>query len=186
VLFLTVMKRMHADSSDGSEHMRTRHEADIGLGRVGQHAMSSEAESDSAPYEFQPQVCSRRDHHDSAACRHRPRTVNAPPSAPTETSQTTAALCTTYLNLLRSELTVIRSRQEEQLLELVMNGMRVAGLALALEAMSSFVLGAPALAMRAKGPRVLWPQRALDAGYAASWTTLYGICAPIVQICDSD
>ena len=36
------------------------------------------------------------------------------------------------------------NRQEEQLLELVMNGMRVAGLALALEALSSFVLGAVA------------------------------------------
>ena len=32
--------------------------------------------------------------------------------------------------------------QEEQLLELIMNSMRVAGLALALEALSTFLLGA--------------------------------------------
>lgn len=33
--------------------------------------------------------------------------------------------------------------QEEQLLELVMNGMRVAGIALALQALSTLALGAP-------------------------------------------
>ena len=44
-------------NSDGHDASgRTRHESDIGQGRVGQHPADHDTQPGAAPYEFQPQV----------------------------------------------------------------------------------------------------------------------------------
>ena len=128
---------VHAGDGEGSRDMKTRHEADIGQGRVGQHAVSSEAQSDSAAYEFQPQACTCG--RSSAFCR-------GPELDEVVTENGLTLSAEVDIPCSAMTCTVPVPWQEEQLLELVMNGMRVAGLALALEAISSFVLGALATA----------------------------------------
>lgn len=119
--------------------------------REGRQPKVDKPEEAAAPtheYEFQPQVgftirdldqTMHRQSHRWQACNcMRRRCVNDRPFVPTVTGKFCMQPPRDQPVLTLTQFNV----QEEQLLELVMNGMRVAGIALALQALSTLTLGA--------------------------------------------